>query len=69
MAENDLNLEPCPICDEVPHIGYCCGEYMIFGDDSRCPCCGHAFTEMHSNKQEEIKAWNRRVADVIKQSK
>ena len=56
----ETELRPCPACGIIPHIEYCCGEYMVFGDFPECPCCG-GFTEMHSNKQTEIDAWNRRA--------
>ena len=56
-------LKPCPACGVPPRIGYCCGEYLIYGGNPKCPYCGDAFTEMHSSKQAEIKAWNRRVDD------
>ena len=56
MAE----LKPCPQCGVPPHIGYCCGEYFIYGDDPECPYCGNSFTEMHASEQGEIEAWNRR---------
>lgn len=56
MAE----LKPCPICGKNPIIGYACGEYLVIGDED-CPCCGIEFTEMHSNEELEIEAWNRRV--------
>lgn len=55
------NLKRCPVCQEVPQLHYCCGEYLIGGADPACPACGNAFTEMHSNEQMEIEAWNRRV--------
>lgn len=56
-------LKPCPCCGRIPQIGYACGEYLVFGDDDDCPGCGCAFTEMHSNEQMEIDAWNRRAED------
>lgn len=62
MAQNEIELKPCPRCGVSPHMGYCCGEYMIYGDDPNCPYCGNAFTEMHSNELDEIRAWNRRVS-------
>lgn len=52
---------PCPECGEVPQIGYCCGEYFVYGEDPKCPYCGHAFTEMHSSELLEIEAWNERA--------
>ena len=59
---NDLHLSACPVCGVPPHMGYCCGEHFIYGANPDCPYCGTAFTEMHTNEQEEIKAWNRRTA-------
>lgn len=68
-ASNEMELKPCPRCGVPPHIGYACGEYFIAGKDPSCPICGHAFTEMHSNEGEEIKAWNRRAeAQTIEDS-
>ena len=57
-------LKPCPRCGVPPRIGYCCGEYLVAGDDPTCPYCGDAFAEMHANKDMEIEAWNRRANDV-----
>ena len=54
-------LKPCPQCGKPPHLGYCCGEYFIYGDDPDCPFCGTAFVEMHSSIDPEIEAWNRRA--------
>ena len=56
-------LKPCPRCGGTPHLGFCCGEYLIYGDYPDCPICGDEFTEMHSNKELEIEAWNRRAED------
>ena len=56
-------LLPCPVCGQTPHLGYCCGEYMIQGDDPKCPCCGTAFSEMHTDPRTMIDAWNRRAED------
>lgn len=56
-------LLPCPVCGETPHLGYCCGEYMIQGDNPKCPCCGIAFSEMHTDPRLMIDAWNRRAED------
>lgn len=61
MQENELL--PCPRCGVPPHLGYCCGEYLIAGDDPGCPYCGNAFVEMHSSELMEIRAWNRRADD------
>lgn len=55
-------LAPCPVCGQTPHLGYCCGEYFVYGDNPKCPCCGGTnFCEMHSNLRQEIEAWNRWV--------
>ena len=55
-------LAPCPVCGQTPHLGYCCGEYIVYGDNPRCPCCGRTnFLAMYSNPQQEIEAWNRWV--------
>lgn len=54
-------LKPCPVCRRIPHLGYCCGEYFIFGEYPDCPGCGTAFTEMHSSPELEVDAWNRRA--------
>lgn len=54
-------LKPCPVCHKIPEIGYACGEYFIMSEDDDCPVCGiNGFTEMHSNEEQEIEAWNRR---------
>ena len=62
-------LKPCPVCHKVPHLGYCCGEYFVQGEDPGCPACGTAFTEMHSSPELEVEAWNRRAEDGIRDSK
>ena len=67
--EKAKQLKPCPVCHKVPHLGYCCGEYYVSGDDRDCPGCGTAFTEMHSSPELEIEAWNRRGEDGIRDSK
>ena len=54
-------LKPCPVCGTPPHIGYCCAEYFVAGEDPLCPVCGNAFTEMHSSEEAEVMAWNKRV--------
>ena len=59
MAE----LKPCPVCKEVPTLSYCCGEWMVYCDNQKCPVGGTAFAEMHTNKELEIEAWNRRAGD------
>lgn len=59
--EDRRRLRPCPRCRKPPHLGYCCGEYFISGDDPNCPYCGTAFSEMHSSIDMEINAWNRRA--------
>ena len=59
MAE----LKPCPVCKEIPTLSYCCGEWMVYCDDQGCPIGGSKFTEMHTNKELEIEAWNRRAGD------
>lgn len=58
MAE----LKPCPQCGEVPEIGYACGEYFILQisrEVGACVCS--SFTEMHTSKEQEIEAWNRKA--------
>ena len=60
MAE--LKLLPCPKCGQVPLIGYACGEYFIFSIDKPVGVCVcGSFCEMHSSKEREIEAWNRRA--------
>lgn len=61
--EPENELKPCPICGVPPHIGYACGEYYIAGSRPECPYCGNDFSEMHTNMQMEIDAWNMRAAD------
>ena len=61
--EDHRKLKPCPRCRKSPRLGYCCGEYFIYGDDPDCPYCGTAFTDMHSSIDMEIDAWNRRTKD------
>lgn len=57
-----LDLKPCPQCGEVPEIGYAYGEYFILSRSKAVGACVcSSFTEMHSTKEQEIKAWNRRV--------
>ena len=62
----ETELKPCPLCGDVPEMGYCCGEYFIFHPSKvvgMCVCS--SFTEMHSSERLEIEAWNRRAADEI----
>lgn len=55
-------LKPCPQCGEVPMIGYACGEYFILPVSKTVgTCVCSSFTEMHSNEEREIEAWNNRV--------
>lgn len=54
-------LKPCPVCGISPHMGYCCAEYFVAGEDPLCPVCGNTFTEMHSSEEAEVMAWNKRV--------
>ena len=56
----------CPVCGRAPTIEYACGEYFVTGRDG-CRFCG-AFSEMHSLKNAEIKAWNE-AADAESQFK
>lgn len=57
----------CQVCPahndgEVPEIGYACGEYFILPISRAVGACVcSSFAEMHSTKEQEIKAWNRRV--------
>lgn len=54
--------KPCPKCNSKIEIGYACGEYFIMSDNEDCSVCGvRAFTEMHSNEEMEIEAWNKLV--------
>lgn len=56
------HLAPCPVCGQTPNLGYCCGEYFVYGDNPTCHCCGGTnFCEMHSDPRLEIEAWNRWV--------
>lgn len=58
-------LKPCPVCGQVPEIGYACGEYFIVSEDEYCTGCGiDAFTEMHASEEAEIEACNRSVDDA-----
>ena len=55
-------LKPCPKCKEVPTIGYVCGEYFIMPNlKTALNCVCNSFYEMHSCKEQEIEAWNRRA--------
>ena len=54
-------LAPCPVCGQTPRLEYCCGEYFVCGNDPKCPCCGIAFSEIHSDPAIEINAWNRKA--------
>lgn len=57
-----IKLLPCPRCGEIPNISYCCGEYFIFPPSKIVGVCVcSSFSEMHSDEEQEIKAWNRRV--------
>lgn len=56
MAE----LKPCPKCGRKPLLGYACGEYFIVGQVGGCGVCD-MFGEMHASREQEVKAWNRRV--------
>ena len=59
--EERYALVSCPRCGVPPHLGYCCGEYFIHGEDPECPYCGTAFSEMRSDPAMEIDAWNKRI--------
>ena len=60
MADN--TLKPCPKCGVVPEIAYACGEYFIFSIDKPVGVCVcSSFCEMHTSKEQEINAWNRRT--------
>lgn len=54
--------KPCPICGNVPQIGYACEESFVVGTDG-CEFCGHGgtFTEVCSNEYDETEAWNNAV--------
>lgn len=58
----NIKIKPCPQCKEVPLIGYACGEYFILPISKIVGTCFcSSFTEMHSSKEQEIEAWNRRA--------
>lgn len=58
-------LKPCPQCQEVPMVGYVCGEYFIFTASKPVGTCFcSSFAEMHSSQEQEIEAWNRRVENA-----
>lgn len=58
-------LKPCPECGEVPMIAYACGEYFILTPSKPVgTCVCSSFCEMHSSKEREIEAWNRRADNV-----
>lgn len=59
-----LDLKPCPQCGDRVEIGYACGEYFIMPRERKeCACCN--FTEMHSNIEQEIEAWNQFATCLI----
>ena len=58
--ERRIKLKPCRVCGKVPQMGYCLGEYFVFGEDLRCSECGIEYGETHSTEQEMAKAWNGR---------
>ena len=62
-------LRECPVCRKVPKLSYCCGEYFVAGEDAECPCCGTAFTEMHSSEERMTEAWNKRAAEMTQPPK
>ena len=53
-----LELKPCPQCGKKVLIGYACGEYFIFSREETDCACNH-FTEMHSDMNLEVEAWNK----------
>ena len=63
MAE----LKPCPKCGRRPLIGYACGEWFIVGQVGGCGVCD-TFGEMHSSREQEVEAWNRRAGNGDKES-
>ena len=60
-----LEIKPCPQCGEVPTIQYACGEYFVVPLSKPIgTCICGSFNEMHSSKQIEIEAWNRRAENA-----
>lgn len=52
-------INACPVCKNVPKLGYACGEYFIAGTDGNCTGCGtNGFGVMHSSPDLEIEEWN-----------
>lgn len=54
-------MRACPVCGLVPKLGYCCGEYFVYGTGvQNCAGCGTmGFLTMHSSPDQEIEEWNR----------
>ena len=55
-----IELNPCPKCGNRPLFGYACGEYFIVGQREGCQVCDN-FREMHTSREQEAEAWNRRA--------
>lgn len=56
FGDKEDEVKRCPVCGRTPSIEYACGEYFVSGREG-CRLCGD-FSEMHSLKNIEIKAWN-----------
>lgn len=60
-----FRLCKCPQCDEIPQIGYACGEYFVFSLSKPTGCClCSSFFEMHATEEREILAWNTYCKEV-----
>ena len=58
-------IKPCPQCGKVPMLGYVCGKYFILPTSKAAEdCLCVSFAEMHTTKEQEIEAWNRRVENA-----
>ena len=61
-------IRACPVCECVPMLGYCCGEYFIYGTGEKdCAGCGEiGFLTMHTDPNLEIEEWNRWCEEYAK---
>ena len=54
-------IASCPVCGNVPRIGYCMGEHFVIGT-VRCNFC-ETWNVMSASEEQEIKRWNERVKE------
>lgn len=58
--ERRIRLKPCRVCGEVPTMGYCLGEYFVYGKDLSCTGCGVMYRETATSEKGMAEKWNGR---------